>query len=458
MKLIRTTLLLTLLATVARAQSWDVAFAQRGPNGPISAIAAHAGRIYIGGEFTEVDGVAARNVAVFDGTRWSALGDGVDDRVNAIAVTDDGVYVGGEFNMVGTTPIRGLALYSGGQWSSLATAEIVIDGSVNALAIAGDDLFVGGSFALSIDGAREQAIAILSLRDRTWRGLGGGVRVRGASWGEVLAIAANERYAYVAGLFSFVNIGGAEIESPGIARWDRQLGAWDALGGIEPIEPDALEVARAVAIDGEQVWALGDFRAIDGVEADGIARFDESRDAWEDVDLSGLSFGTAVAARSATVYAANASSLVFPGDALVTRSGSGEWRESGAAIKGSIYAVTYAPNGDLYVGGEFDTARGAVVRNIIRMKAAPGGADNGELASTPMIRSIDNGGLTLLLPDGVAGDAHVIVHDLLGREIVRYALGVTRGLRHLDLPATSRGAYLVSVRLGDRVETIVIGR
>jgi hypothetical protein len=448
---LRALLLITLLATTADAQTWDVAFAKRGPNGPINAIAFHGGDIYIGGEFTEVDGVPASNVAVFDGTRWKPLGGGVDARVSAIAVADAGVFVGGSFDSAAGQPMRGLALYTGGEWRSLETQETKLDRDVNAIAIAGDDVFVGGQFSMMIDGVRQQSIAVWSMRDRAWRGLGGGVRVRDASWGDVLAIATNDRYAYVAGLFTYVNIGSGEIRSSGLARWDRQSNRWDSLGGVEPVEDGALEVARALAIDGPHVYALGDFRAVDGVEVDGVARFDETRGEWEDVGLVGLSFNTAVAARNATVYAANGSDLEFPDDALVMREGDGQWGPSGAGIEGSIYVITFAPNGDLYVGGEFDTARGTTVRNIIRRAATTRAPSEPELASSAAaIRSLRNGILTLDLPQATAPDTRITVHDLLGRELATLTPGsLARGLQVIGIDAALPAICVVTLRTGD---------
>src|SRR5690606_9866234 len=56
--------------------------------------------LYLGGRFTEAGGVAARNVARWDGEAWSPLGDGLAGlEVRALAVYDDGsgpaIYAGG---------------------------------------------------------------------------------------------------------------------------------------------------------------------------------------------------------------------------------------------------------------------------------------------------------------------------------------------------------------------------
>ena len=44
-----------------------------------------AGNLYAGGSFTSAGGVSAKNVAKWDGARWSALGSGMNGVVWALA-------------------------------------------------------------------------------------------------------------------------------------------------------------------------------------------------------------------------------------------------------------------------------------------------------------------------------------------------------------------------------------
>lgn len=64
-----------------------------GENGVIRCIALDsAGRIVIGGSFDSVDGHAARNIAIFDGTAWKPLSGGVGPDVAAIACSQSHIY------------------------------------------------------------------------------------------------------------------------------------------------------------------------------------------------------------------------------------------------------------------------------------------------------------------------------------------------------------------------------
>ena len=50
-----------------------------------------------GGDFTWAGGVGASRIAKWNGSAWSALGSGMNDRVSALAVSGTNVYAGGDF-------------------------------------------------------------------------------------------------------------------------------------------------------------------------------------------------------------------------------------------------------------------------------------------------------------------------------------------------------------------------
>jgi len=71
-----------------------------GPNGVVLAMVRARGNLYIGGSFTAVGGVAARNVARWDGHAWSSCGPGGLQpfaTIYALAATADGqLYAAGQ--------------------------------------------------------------------------------------------------------------------------------------------------------------------------------------------------------------------------------------------------------------------------------------------------------------------------------------------------------------------------
>ena len=138
------TLLIWGLPYVALAQGnsalpnscWPPGFGvPEGTNGEVLAMVWARGNLYIGGSFTAVGGVAARNVVRWDGCRWHSLGTEGDNgvsgayrytdystgreyqptaSVHALAVSPNGeVYVGGEFAQAGLVAAHGLARWDG---------------------------------------------------------------------------------------------------------------------------------------------------------------------------------------------------------------------------------------------------------------------------------------------------------------------------------------------------------
>jgi hypothetical protein len=79
-------------------------------------------RLYVGGEITAAGGVPVSNIAVWDGSSWSDVGGGTDDRVTCMIAFDDGsgqkLFVGGLFTNAGGSPSPGVARWDGHQWSA----------------------------------------------------------------------------------------------------------------------------------------------------------------------------------------------------------------------------------------------------------------------------------------------------------------------------------------------------
>src|SRR5690348_14301476 len=87
-----------------------------GTSGNVNAIAVNtnAGLVYVGGQFNVVGTTVASNLAVWNGTNWSALGLGVDGAVNALALDEAGnLYVGGSFTNAGGTTANRIAKWNG---------------------------------------------------------------------------------------------------------------------------------------------------------------------------------------------------------------------------------------------------------------------------------------------------------------------------------------------------------
>ncbi|MBI3848096.1 MAG: hypothetical protein HY292_25960 [Planctomycetes bacterium] len=142
--------------------------------------------LYVGGSFTNAGGVAANNIARWDGATWSALGDGVDSDVSDMVAFDDGsgpaVFVSGSFSHAGGVAANLIAKWNGTEWSALPS-EVGSPGSYNTVLTLevfddgrGPALYATGSFRTA-GGIDAQGIA--RFDGTSWSPLGGGLNFGG---------------------------------------------------------------------------------------------------------------------------------------------------------------------------------------------------------------------------------------------------------------------------------------
>ncbi len=214
-------------ASLAADVGWDDRFSMPGTNGPVTAIAVDGSNVYIGGEFTEVDGLPVTNIAHWNGSSWNALGAGIpktgffDPTINAIAVDNGNVYVGGLFSTAGNISVSNIARWDGTAWSALGAG---VDGSIQDIAIDQGNVYVGGRFETA-SGITVNHVA--RWNGALWNDLAGGVTLTSRSQG----VTALEFFAgdlYVGGDISAA--GSVSVEN--VARWNGST--WSQPGaGIE---------------------------------------------------------------------------------------------------------------------------------------------------------------------------------------------------------------------------------
>lgn len=122
-------------------------------NGQALAIAASpdGSRIYVGGDFTTVNGVTRNRIAALDpntGALISGFSPSVGGSVRAIVASNSTVWFGGLFGNVGSASRSRLASVNASNGSLLAWAPNAANGKVNALALSPEEgrVVVGGAF------------------------------------------------------------------------------------------------------------------------------------------------------------------------------------------------------------------------------------------------------------------------------------------------------------------------
>ncbi|MCB9898891.1 MAG: hypothetical protein H6825_12880 [Planctomycetes bacterium] len=216
--------------------------------------------LFLGGTFTVAGSAAAAGVARWDGESWTALGDGLGDGGYAYAVTvfDDGtgpsLYVGGLFDSAGGQPAANIARWDGSAWSPLGDG---VDGRVWDLAVhddgSGPRLFAAGDFTTA-GGA--PAVRLAAWDGNSWAPVGDGLDASARALAVLDSGSGPE--LIVAGLFT---ASGAQ-PLPGL------MAAWDG-AGFSPLGTGVSGAVTAMTVhddgSGPKLWVSGGFGTAGGI-------------------------------------------------------------------------------------------------------------------------------------------------------------------------------------------------
>jgi hypothetical protein len=334
-----------------------------GTNGAVYGLAFDAfGNLYIGGDFLAAGGVSANHVAKWNGSTWSPLGSGVGGPdpnvyVGDLAVDEAGnLYAGGDFTTAGGTSASYVARWDGSHWSSLGSGVGAPNTNpfVSDLAIDQDgNLYAGGNFTTA-GGTSVNYIA--KWDGNNWLALGSGTTCC------VYALAiSGAQTLYAGGAFSFAR----EVNGNNLAKWDGST--WSAFGS----GTDNGIVALAVDATGN-LYAGGSFRTVGGIRANYVAK-------WDGTNWSALGSGLN---DWVSVLAVDTTGNLYAGGRFTSAGGTGAnhvakwngtmWLALGAGITGGpsdgpkVHALAVDSIGNLYAGGEFDTAGGIGANGLAR--------------------------------------------------------------------------------------------
>ncbi|MGI8907388.1 MAG: hypothetical protein ACR2IE_12960 [Candidatus Sumerlaeaceae bacterium] len=223
---------------------------------PVYAVAADQNSVYAGGLFTHAGETTVSNIAKWNGTEWSALGPGMNERVYAIATDGEKVYVGGAFTAAGSTVLNRIAMWNGSVWSPLGSG---MDGAVSNIAICGGNLYASGSFTTA-GGISAKTIA-------KWNG---------TAW-SALPLNVNENVQTITASGSDLWAATYDPYSWYIARWNGT--AWSPkIGGINTN-------INTIVASGNSIYIGGRFSTVGAVSAKCIAE-------WNGTSWAALGSGT----------------------------------------------------------------------------------------------------------------------------------------------------------------------
>ncbi len=416
------------------------------------------GELWAVGRFQLADG-GPIGLARWDGSMWSGAPGG-DPDADVFEILDDGegaVIVGGEFTQIGGIAAQRVARWDGAVWEALDMPE-----SARVLALERDDegvLHAGGLFLL--DPANMASSSLARWTGTAWERVAGGVAA-GIGTGVVSDLEHVDGSMYVTGCFD--QLGGA-IASDGVARLVD--GAWENLAdpapfgtpwfqeyicGFEP-DPDVvfLMPKQRLHHDGERLWVAGAFPGIDEAASQSVAVLDDG--GWRAADEAGLGIGGTVqrlaqGGASCDTYALVGASHVAgePWEGSVARFDGTTWQEAAPSlgdrfcpdftVRGSGEIVVGCAGGDLLHpdGDSWET-----------IDTLPGSVQQLALASddTVWLAGGDATGFVAHYDDG----APTIVEDGFDGFILRMAVGsggdvvVGGGFANVGDIAANRIAY-----------------
>jgi len=393
---------------------WPLSTGLTGPSSPsnpsVRGIAVlPSGDIVAGGLFVSAGGLPVSNLARWNGSAWSTLGNGPDGSVFGLAVLSDGTMIAaGSFSHIGGISANAIAAWNGSTWSPLGQGLTGQFGLSPLTVLPNDDVVVAGNFSLA-GGVAANKIA--RWNGTSWSAFGAGLGAGSTDQVRTLTTLPNGDL-FAGGLF--LTSGSTAVNY--MARWNGVT--WNAMTSELPSGPAGPVSALKTLANGDVVVG-GAFTTAGGVIVNNIARWNGS--AWS-------GFGSGVGPVSSTTkvlaLAEMANGDVVVGGKFTTAGGQtvnnvalwdgATWQALGSGVNGQVNALAVLNTGQLVVAGAFTTAGGATMKYIARWI-------NGQWA--PMGSEPNDDVITMImLPDGdlVAGGSFSMAGGFTVNHIARW--------------------------------------
>lgn len=353
-------------------------------NGSVYAILAVGDRVYLGGDFTTVNGQSRSRLAAIDATTGELTGwaPGANDSVRALAVSPDGasVYAGGAFTSVNGTTRNRLAAMDATTGTLTSWYPGTANSSVRAIAVSGNRVYLGGAFT-TVNGQNRERLALVDgvtgALDPNWTPTADGT-VR------TLALSGDDSRLYAGGSFSYIS----GQSRPYLAALSATTGTRDDTW--KPPKPNGQ--VFALALSGTRVYTA------EGGYGGAAAAYDAAGSGARAWSRSADGDAQAVAVLGEKVYVgghfdvfASQTRHSFAAVDAATGALDSQWTPSASPSYPGVWALTPdAARIRLYTGGDFTSISGQTHQRFAQFSESSGTPPPAE-DTTPPETTIDSG-------------------------------------------------------------------
>ena len=232
--------------TTGVASGWNP-----GSDNIVNALILKNGLLYVGGNFGTIGGAARSKVAVLNAVTGTAssINPNVNGVVNALLLTGDTLYLGGEFMTVSGQTRNRIAAFKTST-NTLLGFNPLVDGTVNALASIKNNLYLGGTFA-NVGGVSRYNLAEIDVTT----GLTTEFNTNIVNGNNINALGVQDSSLYLGGQFQYYNSGQPISHLATVKTQSKLLGYWQP-------EPDG--IIRTLCVASDKIYVGGGFKQING--------------------------------------------------------------------------------------------------------------------------------------------------------------------------------------------------
>lgn len=346
----------------------------------VHGLAYYGGVVYVAGSFSAIDGVGRQGFAAIDATAsasttYATAWDPRADMLDGLSVyaTAEGVYCGGSMSGVNLFDRSGLACVDTTTGLLTSWDPEMTGTAVRAIQVSGNDVYVGGTFTSFNGGVNiRNNVAVLSADT-------GDAGLRFDVNNNVYALAVSDTTLYAGGSFTTAGY------SPNVGLIDRLASFNREDGAVNDWAPTPNNTVFALALSGSTLYVGGDFAGdnsigVTPVHRDYIAAIHtETGEATEwDPDADSPVFGMAL--NSGILYVGGAFTLIdgrslgcvgaLDTGTLTPGAMALDWNPAANAL---VNSISYY-DGNLYVGGNFTIINGQSILYLAKLDTTVSGA------------------------------------------------------------------------------------